>query len=259
MMNFQHNVTREYNLNKNKRVFIDPMNGKKKVGFSMKMSFNLLPQLTDEYRTRHKLSIMDYRKIFKSMDVNQMWLMVLYNGLEITTSAIQSSNSTDDITYSNATQFKNKLEAFLQTKKLSTTNCLVVKHDHKLPLPVHFISNDALLSIKDISPRCLNVNLSISVYPYLYKFKDIYLVPFGYYAGYLKMIRVVPRHYHEHVYSKSRTLFNRPYEYLVDGMVYYGLSEYVLFQTLENHNFISKSTDSKFIESLHDSLYLPGK
>jgi hypothetical protein len=279
---FQHNVKRTYNVLKNKRIFQDTqgcVNGDgqgsvrnyKKIknkssmssltstttkststpGFSMNFSFNLLPQLTDEYRQRHSLSLNDYRKIFRATDVNYLWMMAIYNGLEVTTSAIQSSSSapnSDTVTYSGNTQFKTKLEKFLSlSKNLSSTDRLIAKRDkHKPPLPVHFVSEDTLRSLP--APK--------NHYTHLYKWKDIYLLPFSYYNGYYKMIAVIPRHIYEMVYSKAKNLLSEPFEYLVDGMVYAGTSEYLLLQTKENHAILSNMTNNREIKEFENCLYL---
>lgn len=252
IQHFQHHVKRKYNVVKNKRVFINEEDNKSIKAFSINFSFNMSPQCTEEYRRRHGLSLNDYRKIFKCIEVNQLWMMAIYNGLEVTTSAIQSNSSTpinteDSVTYSGNTQFKSKLENYLSsTKILSTVDRLVAKKDkHKPPLPVHFVTLETLQSFP--TPR--------TYYNSLYKWKDLYLLPFAYYNGYLKMISVLPRHVHECVYSKSKNFLSQPFEFLVNGIVYSGTCEYLLLQTKENHQKLLNMTNNTEVKEYENALY----
>jgi hypothetical protein len=249
---FQHHVKRLYDINKNKRSFIDDV--KCTSGFSMDLSFNLLPQLTEEYRNRHELSLSDYKKIFKYTDVNNLWLMSIYNGLEVMPSAsgsygetISSSSGSDITTHGGNAQFKNKLEKFLSTKSLSSEDRLIVKRDdHRPPLPLHFVTSDVLESLS-LSKK--------NYHAVLYKWKDVYLLPYGYYNGYLKMTVVLPRHIYEKRYSKPKNLISQPFEYLVDGVVWVSTVEYILLQTVENHKEINELSSNIDIKSLQSSLY----
>ena len=279
-LEFQHHIHRTYNIEKNKRAFESferynveaapkPITKKNTpISFAVKYSFTLPPQLTDEYRKRHDLSLNDYHKIFKSMPANYLWMMAMYHGLEVTSSAIQSSSSAtaaapvaksntgtelpsiaSTIKYSGNTQFKSKLEKFLSENiKLSSEDRLTSKRDKSRPqLPVHFVSEENLKNFP-------NPNVEKPYYAHLYKWKDIYLLPHSYYNGFLKMIRVMPRHVYEKIYGKPMNVLSRPFEYLVDGLVYSGTTEYVLFQTKEGHNTLNNSTASKDKE-IENSLY----
>lgn len=239
---FQHIVEKWYNIKKNKRVFVNYTDKdksgnidntsktvKKRPSFKFSYAFNMIPQLTEEYRARHNLSLADYRKIFKGMSVNHMWLMALYHGLEVTTSAVQSANlQTDVMKYGNNNQYKKKLEEFLKPNLSKTDRLIGARDKHKLPLPLHFVSEEMLNSIPKPAKK----------YDHIFEWKNIYVVPYDYYNGYVKMVSVVPKFIYEKVYNKAKNLISQPFEYFIDGLVWCTLFEYFLLQTVENHELL---------------------
>jgi hypothetical protein len=264
---FQHHLYQAYNLSKKKRILDENSNRllslpldssnirtkdeedeiiSKDYSFSMKFHFNLIPQLTDEYRKRHNLSLSDYEKILKSVNAKDLLKMAMKDVLEISTSSIKSTgsdsqesgSSNENLSYLGSAQFNKKIEKFLvNNKKLSTIDKLVARGDEHVPqLPVHFVSKETFSEIPAPS----------QYYDFLFKWRNIYLVPYAYYNGYIKMIKVIPIEDYEKVYLKCEDLLNRPPEYLVGKMVYCGTKEYVLLQTKENHNFICSMPLSDF-------------
>jgi hypothetical protein len=248
---FQHHIKQGYNILKKKQVFSENNDDiGKNYAFSMEFYFNIVPQLTDEYHERHKLSLNDYQKILKGVGVKDLLKMAIKNKLQISSSVIKTDASgnyqDEDLTYLSSVPFNKKIEKFIiKTKKLSLNDKLIARNDlHQPPLPVHFVSRETLLSLP--SPR--------KYYNHLFKWCNVYWVPFSYYNGYIKMIKVIPRHIYEIVYSKPRNILSQPPEYLIDKLVYSGTTEYMLLQTMENHNLLSSLTSSQF-EELEFSLF----
>lgn len=242
--------------------------------FTMEYKFNLEPCLTFEYRRRHSLSLQDVRKILNCANTSQLLMLAMHYKVEATMGAI------DDITSSSSAQLKIKIEGLILKEDVSinsNSDKIVLENDkHKPPLPLHFLTKEQLLNIRPAS--CDNINgdnnnngtsnsnsssgsgssnigfAAVKCFAKPYLWNDILLLPYGYYNGYLKMISVIPKHFHEQIYGMVKNEFQRPFEYLVGGMVYYGMNEWILFQTEEWHQQLSQERIKGFENSLYQGV-----
>lgn len=216
-----------------------PRKSKRPVGapnYTASFAFNLPLVLTEEYHRRHQLSLDDFKLIFRVTDVHYLWMMALYNNFDITTSAIQSCHANiEAVTYSGNTVIVTKLLHFLGRNGgrgiIGKKRRFIAAYDeHRPPLPVHFVTEEQLEQLP--TPG--------NSYDQVYRWQNIYVVPYRYYNGYLQLIRVVPRYIYQAVYGEPVNLVSCPFEFLINGLVYCGIPECLLVQTPSNHEVLEK-------------------
>lgn len=173
------------------------------------------------------------------------------------------------------TNVKKLLEDFFMKSLqiFSFADHLILKNDeHRPPLPIHFVTLDLLLMCYNNRNKKSITNLSDEDYEttnkskkntnknksneydhnklqkldytfqhQLIRWKDIDILPFDIYKGYLKMVRVIPRSQYEKLYGSIKNDISRPFEYLINGIVYCGLNkEFMLLQTKTGHQYLSE-------------------
>lgn len=228
---------RSYTVDKNKRVYRRSADGEDCGGesiYTSSFTMNLPIVLTDEYRNRHRLSLIDYQHIFHAMEVQDLWKLALFYCRDITTSAVQTSPfaTSDMVTFGGNTDIVKKLLAYIsKTLRLAAEPRLSSLHDgHKPPLPVHFVDTKTWNSLEPPS----------TTYAHVYKWADIEVVPMRYYNGYVLMVHVLPRGIHEARYGKPQNLLERRPEFLIGRVVYTATHESFLVQTAEGHAALNK-------------------
>lgn len=255
---FQHTVTRSFQLHKNRTVYSDEeaaaeLKGKKSVGRSIhttSFSYNLPYNLTDEWMGRHQPSRSDYVKILQCTDVKHLWMMTALHGIKIYTSVDKIGKSADGqptFTYSGNTQFRKKIEDFIvESGKLSPVSKMIARGDtHKPPLMLQFISQETLDSIPP--PR--------KFHNYCFSWGGAHIVPSEYYNGYYKMNVVLPMSIYRARNPKPENLISHPDEFLIDGIVCCGTKEYFLFQTKANHEAIMAVASSRDLREFDNALF----
>jgi len=238
--------------------------------YSMSFAFILPLALTDEYRARHQLSVADLKCILRVMDVQFLWMLAIYHGREITTSAILPSSGSasasastssahhgggvdvgagagasgngngNDICFSgNTTGIVNKLLDHLASSgALAPCSRLIAKHDQHNPrLPVHFVTDEEWRRLAAVLPPS---SAAHCYHRFAYQWQDIYVLPSRHYNGYLEMVRVLPRHVHVRVFGRANNLIQRDNEFLIGNVVYCATPELMLVQTHANHALLNR-------------------
>ena len=247
---YEEKLTRRYFCRRGKRIYVPEIRGLEgrsggqlaKCNYTCELEFNLPYMLTDKYVTRHQLSINDIQKIFKDVPVRYLWMLALYKGFDITSSALQPcyANNTA-ITFSGNTIIMKKLVRYYEASfKFSMIDKIIhPKDDHCPRLPIHVIPLSLFQQL--IGP--LEYFKKHQKYTETLSWAEIQVIPIEWYQGYLKLVRILPKMKYISHLGEADTLAHYPVERIIGNQVYFETEEAFLVQTQTNHDKLMEGGD----------------
>ena len=243
-LQYAQQLQRRYYCRKGKRIYVQPNGSAKqlaKCNYTANMYFNLPFMLTDQYFYRHQLSLNDLKTIFTDMPVRYLWMLALYKGSDITTSALQPCYSDSKaITFSGNTIIIKKLMRHFSLQRFQEADRILhPKDEHKPRLPVHLVSKELIKVL--YAP--LTYYKQHQRYNSILTWADIQVLPVEWYRGYLKLTRVLPKKDYIEQFGEVQDLLHYPQEHVVQHNVYFETEESFFVQTQLDHDALVQGGD----------------